>query len=198
MAAVKQSRAPVSSIAVIVSHPLRAKCWTVLTERVASPKELTELVGDSLANVSYAVRVLEKAGAIDLVKTEPRRGAVEHWYAASERPNASDEDTETRTPEERTEFARYIGQRSFADYSVALEAGTFGARHDHYTWRMPMLVDETGWRELNKIYAEMTERIMDEQAASAERMSRAQDAESIPVTALAMFFEVPGRKAQER
>ena len=29
---------------------------------------------------------------------------------------------------------------------------------------MPMLVDEAGWEEMNAIYAEMTERIMDVQA----------------------------------
>lgn len=191
MAALKQSRAPVSSIAVIVSHPLRAKCWTVLAERVASPKELTQLVDDTLGNISYAVRVLEKAGVIELVDMGRRRGAIEHFYRAVDRPNASDEETAARSPKERTEFARYIGQRSFADYSVALDAGTFGARHDHYTWRMPMLVDEIGWEKLNELYAEMAERIMDAQAASAERMSRDPESESIPVTALAMFFEMP-------
>lgn len=196
MAALKQSRASVTSVAVIVGHPLRTKCWTVLAERVASPKELTQLVGDSLGNVSYQVRVLEKAGVIELVKTAPRRGAVEHFYCAVNRPNASDEDTAARSPKERTEFARYIAQRSFADYSVAIDAGTFATRHDHYTWRMPMLVDEAGWEEMNAIYAEMTERIMDVQAESAERMSRDQESESIPVTALAMFFEMPERKAQ--
>jgi DNA-binding transcriptional ArsR family regulator len=193
MAALKQSRAPVSSIGIIVSHPLRAQCWTILAERVASPNELTRLIGDELSNVSYHVKVLLEAGVIELVKTEPRRGALEHWYRGIDRPNASDQETAARTPKKRTEFARYIGQRSFADYSVALETGTFGRRPDHCTWRMPMLVDEAGWRQMNEIYTEMTERIMDVQAESAERMSGDQENESIPVTALAMFFEVPGR-----
>lgn len=191
MAALKQSRVPVSSIAVIVGHPLRAACWTVLAERVASPNELTNLVGDSLGNVSYHVKVLKDAGMIELVDTAPRRGALEHFYRAIERPNASDEETAARSPEERTEFARYIGQRSFADYATALQAGTFGKRSDHYAWRMPMLVDEAGWGRLNEIYAETTEKIMEAQAESAERMGRDPDAEGVHVTALAMFFEQP-------
>jgi DNA-binding transcriptional ArsR family regulator len=196
MAALKQSRAPVSSIAVIVSHPLRAECWTVLAERVASPNELTRLVGDSLANVAYHVKVLLEAGVIELVDTVPRRGAVEHYYRAVERPNASDEETAARSPKERTEFARYIGQRSFADYAVALQAGTFGERADHYAWRMPMLVDETGWGQLNEIYAEMTEKIVEVQAESAERMSRDSGGEGISVTSLATFFQMPERSTE--
>lgn len=193
MAALKQSRAPASSIAVIVSHPLRAECWTILAEKVASPNELSHLTGDSLGNVSYHVKVLLEAGAIELVDTAPRRGAIEHYYRAIERPNASDEETAARSSAERTEFGRYIGQRSFADYAVALQAGTFGKRADHYTWRMPMLIDEAGWGQMNEIYAEATEKIMEVQAESAERMSRDSQREQIHVTALAAFFEMPER-----
>jgi hypothetical protein len=193
MAALKQSRASVSSIAVIVSHPLRAECWTILAERVASPNELSHLVGDSLGNVAYHVKVLLGAGVIELVDTAPRRGALEHFYRAIERPNASDVETAARSPKERTEFARYIGQRSFADYAVALQAGTFGNRADHYAWRMPMLVDEIGWGRMNEIYAAATEKIMEVQAESAERMSRDSEGDRIPVTALATFFQMPER-----
>jgi DNA-binding transcriptional ArsR family regulator len=195
MAALKQSRAPVSSIAIIVGHPLRAECWTILAEKVASPNELSRLVDDSLANVAYHVKVLLAAGVIELVDTAPRRGAVEHFYRAIERPNASDEETAARSPSERTEFARYIGQRSFADYAVALQAGSFGERADHYAWRMPMLVDEAGWKRLNEIYTETTEKIMEAQAESAERMSSDSDSEGIHVTALASFFEMPERSS---
>lgn len=196
MAALKQSRAPVSSIAVIVGHPLRAECWTILAERVASPNELSRLVDDSLANVAYHVKVLLEAGVIELVDTAPRRGAVEHFYRAIERPNASDEETAARSPSERTDFARYIGQRSFADYAVALQAGSFGKRPDHYAWRMPMLVDEAGWGRLNEIYAEMAEKIMEVQAESAGRMSQDPASEAVHVTALVSFFEMPERATE--
>jgi hypothetical protein len=196
MAALKQSRAPVSSIGVIVGHPLRAECWTILAERVASPNELTKLIGDSLANVAYHVKVLLDAGVIELVDTVPRRGAVEHFYRAIGRPNASDEETAARSPQERTEFARYIGQRSFADYAVALQAGSFGERADHCAWRMPMLVDESGWDRLNEIYTEATEKIMEVQAESAERMSGDSTGERIRVTTLASFFEMPERSTE--
>lgn len=198
MTVLKQSRTSVSSISVIVGHPLRAECWTILAERVASPNELSRLVDDSLANVAYHVKVLLGAGVIELVDTAPRRGAVEHFYRAIDRPNASDEETAARSPAERTEFARYIGQRSFADYAVALEGGSFGKRADHYAWRMPMLIDEAGWGRMNEIYAETTEKIMEVQAESAGRMSRDPANESVHVTALASFFEMPERSTETR
>jgi hypothetical protein len=37
-------------------------------------------LGEPLGRVSHHVRVLLRLGAIELVGTEPRRGAVEHYY----------------------------------------------------------------------------------------------------------------------
>ena len=48
-----------------------------------SPKGLYVAVGDTLSNVSYHVRQLEKAGLIEFVATKPRRGALEHYYTRS-------------------------------------------------------------------------------------------------------------------
>jgi DNA-binding transcriptional ArsR family regulator len=49
-----------------------------------SPNGLYVAVGDTLANVSYHVRQLEKAGLIELVATKQRRGALEHYYRSGE------------------------------------------------------------------------------------------------------------------
>jgi DNA-binding transcriptional ArsR family regulator len=46
-----------------------------------SPNRLYVAAGESLGNVSYHVRQLEKAGLIELVATKQRRGALEHYYA---------------------------------------------------------------------------------------------------------------------
>jgi DNA-binding transcriptional ArsR family regulator len=39
---------------------------------------------EALSYVSYHLRALNKAGLIDLVRTEPRRGAMKHFYRLSE------------------------------------------------------------------------------------------------------------------
>jgi predicted transcriptional regulator len=48
--------------------------------RPKSPKELSKLLKADLSKVSYHFVELAKAGLIELERTEPRRGAVEHYY----------------------------------------------------------------------------------------------------------------------
>lgn len=73
-------------LAVAKTHPLQLWILHVLENElpIVSPKKLEQLSGQSLSSISYHVVELEKKGLIELVKTEPRRGAVEHFYRAVE------------------------------------------------------------------------------------------------------------------
>jgi|SRR5215218_1972569 len=79
-------------IAKALSHPLRSHLLGILNERVASPSEMAEELGESLQVVSYHCRTLLDLECIELVRTEPRRGALEHFYRAVVRPYFSDDD----------------------------------------------------------------------------------------------------------
>ncbi|HEY5816377.1 MAG TPA: helix-turn-helix domain-containing protein [Solirubrobacterales bacterium] len=68
-----------------LAHELRAEILVILAGQVASPKELAEMLDEGLSQISYHVNVLKDYGRIALVKTEPRRGAVEHYYRATSR-----------------------------------------------------------------------------------------------------------------
>src|ERR1044072_255427 len=68
-----------------LAHPLRAQILAILNERVASPNELSKELGEGLSQVSYHVKVLRDYECIELVKTEPRRGAVDHYYRGMKR-----------------------------------------------------------------------------------------------------------------
>jgi DNA-binding transcriptional ArsR family regulator len=66
-----------------VGHPIRRAVLANLGrggKRPASPKALSEELGESLGVVAYHFRELEKVGAIVLTDTAPRRGALEHYY----------------------------------------------------------------------------------------------------------------------
>src|SRR3954453_22069864 len=65
-----------------ISHPLRHRLLGMLDGRTASPNELARELGLPLGRVSYHIRLLHDLGAIELVGTEPRRGALEHFYRA--------------------------------------------------------------------------------------------------------------------
>src|SRR3954453_11069374 len=69
-----------------LTPPVRMRILSILAVRVASPVEMSRELEESLGVVSYHVRMLEELDCIELVKTEPRRGAVEHYYRAIERP----------------------------------------------------------------------------------------------------------------
>lgn len=76
-----------NEIAVRESHPLRIKILRVMFEDQtlpASPKELAAATGEKIGNVSYHVRILREHGLIELVATEQRRGALEHFYRLAE------------------------------------------------------------------------------------------------------------------
>ncbi len=66
---------------VALGHPARRQ---ILREMdggpPASPRELTERLGEALSNVSYHFRVLADAGVLTLVSTRPVRGSTQHFY----------------------------------------------------------------------------------------------------------------------
>jgi DNA-binding transcriptional ArsR family regulator len=71
------------AVILALSHPLRRGILEKLDQHNnggMSPSDLAKELEAPLGNVSYHVRQLEKAKVLKLVKTLPRRGAVEHFY----------------------------------------------------------------------------------------------------------------------
>jgi|GEM_PF-3151758 Bacterial regulatory protein, arsR family. len=64
------------------SNPVRFAILNILRQRVASPTELSKELGVSMSLASNHVKVLKEYDCIELVKTKPRRGALEHFYRA--------------------------------------------------------------------------------------------------------------------
>src|SRR3954451_8887531 len=73
-------------IAKALAHPLRARILQRLGERVASPGDLAVELNAPLGVVSYHVRMLRDYECVELVRTEPVRGALQHFYRATARP----------------------------------------------------------------------------------------------------------------
>jgi DNA-binding transcriptional ArsR family regulator len=66
---------------VALGHPTRRQILREMNGGPpASPRDLTELLDDTLSNVSYHFRVLAEAGVIKLVSTRPVRGSTQHFY----------------------------------------------------------------------------------------------------------------------
>jgi DNA-binding transcriptional ArsR family regulator len=69
-----------------LNHEMRRRILRVLIGKPESPISPREVAGElrvSLSNVSYHVRVLADCAAISLVKTNPVRGSLQHFYSPS-------------------------------------------------------------------------------------------------------------------
>lgn len=195
MASVKARHSIESTLGAIVAHPTRAKCLVTLVERRASPNEIAAELGEEVGNVSYHVKKLVSLGVVELVDKQQVRGAVEHFYRAVSLSLVSDEEWAKLSVEERRPYTLYTLQLATADIARSMDAGSFDARDDRYLTRVRAVVDEEGWTEFNKLHAEMLERTMEIEAASADRRAATPGAPSIPVMQIAMFFEEPSLPA---
>lgn len=63
-------------------HPTQVKILEALDRETEprSPVWLAKGLGGDIGNVSYHLRFLRKLGAVEMVRTRPVRGAVEHFY----------------------------------------------------------------------------------------------------------------------
>jgi DNA-binding transcriptional ArsR family regulator len=182
-----------STLAAIVAHPTRARCFSILAERTASPVEIAQEIGKDVGHVGYHVRKLQQLNLIELVDERPVRGAVEHFYRAIERPVVREEGFATQTPEEREVFTRHTLQLHVTDIARAMDEHTFDSRANRALIRFPMLVDEDGFDELADLHVEMYERTLDIQARSDERRAGTDD-EGIASMSTSMLFETPQRR----
>ena len=182
-----------TTLAAIVAHPTRARCFSILAERTASPVEIAQEIGKDVGHVGYHVRKLQEMNLIELVDERPVRGAVEHFYRAIARPIVDEKEVAEQPIEDREVFTRHILQLHIADVARAMDEHTFDARPNRWIIRTPMLLDEDGFEELAALHAEAYERTMDIQARSDERRAGTDD-EGITTMSTNMFFEMPPRR----
>jgi DNA-binding transcriptional ArsR family regulator len=174
-------------------HPVRVKALTILTEREASPKEISTEIDHPLSNVSYHVRVLRNLGMVEVVVDEQVRGLVKTFYKAVARSFLDDCDWEKLNPKVRTAVSAYGMDAVIKDAAEALDAGTFDKRADRHLSRTPMVLDEQGWKDALAVQAETLARHLDIQAEASERLNGSGGATGFNVIAAMVMFEMPER-----
>lgn len=168
-----------------ISHPLRHRLLSMLDGRTASPNQLARELGLPLGRVSYHIRLLADLGAIELVKTEPRRGALEHFYRAVTAVWFSEADW-TKLP--RTARRGILGQnlqQIFANVTKAADGGGF----DHpssLVLRAPLDLDEEGLTELSGVLRDAFDRAREINRRAAERRG---ESETVATELAILHFE---------
>jgi DNA-binding transcriptional ArsR family regulator len=161
-------------IAKALAHPLRARILQRLGERVASPGDLAVELGAPLGVVSYHVRMLRDYECVELVRTEPRRGALQHFYKATARPNLDENQWRTLPSGLRRELTGETIQGLVTDLAQAADAGTLDDP-DVVLSRTPLELDERGWKKLNKLMAKTLDQAL---AIAAESSTRRNEGSS--------------------
>jgi DNA-binding transcriptional ArsR family regulator len=179
-----------TALATATAHPLRAKILTILAERVASPVEISREIDEDVAKVGYHVTALAETGLIEEVRQRPVRGAVEHFYRATQLPVITAEQEAERSYGERRSFAETTVSIYCANFAHSLETGALLARGDHHLTRHALNVDDEGWDEMASAYMELFEKVYEIQEAAAERMEKG-DEEPTRVVSYLSMFEIP-------
>ncbi len=184
-------KSPQEVLVKALNHPVRVKALTILTERIASPKEISEQIEAPLSNVSYHVRVLEELGLIEIMEEESVRGSVAHFYKAVERPLIDNPDWEKLDSKVRSAFSGYVIETLMSDAARSLAAGVFDGREDRHLSRTPLLLDAEGWRRVSEIQARALDDILKEQAAAASRLQSSPEEAIHAVAGMACFEVLP-------
>jgi DNA-binding transcriptional ArsR family regulator len=172
-----------------LANPLRVRLLAHMNDREWSPSELSEELNEGLSQVSYHVKVLRDFEMIEMTKTEPRRGAVEHFYRAVERAYIPRWMAKL-IPKSGSEI---IGSNILLaieeDLIASVKSGKFYERADTHASYTPVTLDGLGCEEADEVAIRAIEEILKIQGKSVNRRARGEgDGEYIPVSAGFLIF----------
>ena len=155
-------------IAKALAHPLRARILQRLGERVASPGDLAVELNAPLGVVSYHVRMLRDYECVELVRTEPVRGALQHFYRATARPTLDEAQWRKLPSSLRKELSGAAIGELVTDLAASADANLLDDPEVMIT-RTPLELDERAFKKLNKLLAKAHEQALAIAAESAQR-----------------------------
>jgi DNA-binding transcriptional ArsR family regulator len=169
-----------------ISHPVRMRLLALLENEPASPKSLAARLAFPHGTIAYHVRTLSKLGFLELVDTKQRRGAVEHYYRAKERPPVDGKTwTDSDVAVKRRLLVRILSE-AYAHSFSATAAGGFDRADAHLT-RTAFRLDEEGW---TKLAGASTRWLVEAAAIEAESRERSSgDHEPVDAELVMLLFE---------
>ena len=176
------------TLARLVRHPVRSYALFSYAEGETSPSAIADVFGVPLNVVSYHTQVLLRAGAIELVRTERRRGAQEHFYRAVLGAEIGDTAWTDLPPKLRRSLARAVIDAAMRESVDSLASGGMDDAATHLS-RVFLVLDEDARSELAALLHETFTR-----AQAIDQASRARASESaVPHELVVMSFQRASR-----
>jgi DNA-binding transcriptional ArsR family regulator len=183
-------------LAKALAHPLRVRILSSLHKGISSPNQLSQELGEPLGNVSYHVKTLLEFDCVELVKTEPRRGAVEHFYRATERAFFNAADWAKIPASARNGITGVALEAIGTDATDALMVGAIDARTDSHVSHTSLVVDDKGWTELTSLLETTLLRAIEIQEEAASRLAE-EKSDAISTKLAILHFESAPAKPSE-
>jgi len=178
-----------------MSHPLRASILRILADRTASPAEMARELDEDLSNVSYHTKQLLEFDCAELVSTRPVRGALEHFYRATERHLVDTEDWEELDPVIAENIVCETTQGMLDDFVASAKAGVVGGDKDFHLSRTPLVLDAEGLQEALEAQERARLEILEIEARSAARLLESGE-EGTNVSSSQALFKMPAPRAR--
>lgn len=182
-------RQAAQNLAKALSHPVREESLSILTEREATPTQISRELGE---NASYHVKRLEELGLVEMVREEQVEGAgaVEKFYRAVQRPLVDLDEWAGMHPAAAHHFAWRAASMPIADFTEAVEAGLLDDVETTWVTRTPHLLDAKGIEEMSALHRETYECAQEIQARSDGRRVESGE-EGLRASSSQMFFPIP-------
>jgi DNA-binding transcriptional ArsR family regulator len=176
-----------------MNHPVRASVLAILAERTSSPAEMARELDEDLSNVSYHTKQLVELECAELVSTRPVRGALEHFYRATERSLINTEDWDELDPMMAESLIHEAMQKILDSFVAATRARTLGNDADFHLTRTPHVFDQQGLEEALAAHERTRQELVEIASRSAERMIDSGE-EGINVSSSQACFKMPSQK----
>lgn len=173
-----------------MAHPLRSTVFRIITERVASPAEIARELFEDVSNVGYHMKRLVELECAELVDTRPVRGAVEHFYRATELHLVRTDDWASMPETARTHLLAEFLQPAIDDFESSIRAGILGSDERWAVTRTRHVLDAKAYDEallLHEAFIQSMERLREE---SANRLATSGE-KPVHASSTVNFFKVP-------
>jgi DNA-binding transcriptional ArsR family regulator len=178
-----------------MNHPLRATLLRILVERTSSPAEMARELDEDLSNVSYHTKQLVELECAELVSTRPVRGALEHFYRATERSLIDRKEWDELDPMMAESLIHEMMQKALDDFVAAAQARTVVNDGAFHLTRTPLLLDQEGLTEALAAHERARLELLEIASRSAARMVESGE-EGINVSSSQACFKMPDQKGR--
>jgi len=179
-----------------LSHPLRAEAFRLIRDRgPLSPRGVSRELEADVRTVSYHVRKLRDFNCIEEVEARPVRGAIEHFYRATEEHMIDTEEwgeLADAEPQMAQALTDDFMQCVVDDYSESRRAGVVGLDEEFWIVRTPLVLDSAGVMEVLDASQRYENEVLEIATRSAQRVGK-DEAEPVPTSHSVVFFKMPKR-----